>query len=486
MFVDNGMIGGSISSVIEKVSDTFHKAGKSAQILGDESELLDSCPSSERGTTSCFGAVVFHSSPNEPIKGGVWNYTIWSDRSLGHRFDVRSPNNDAQIFLLPLQNEIDSTIAAHMSNPNQDILRTMEQYPYTYESEEKREKDTRMSYLEGGIDYFGVVFFLGMVGIVYQMTGLIASEREHGLSQLMDAMVPSLGQWQPQAARLTSHYTAFAIIYFPSWLTIGIILSAVVYIKTSAAIMIFYHLTAGLALCSYSLVGAAFFKKAQLSGIITTVIAVVLAVIPQVLSAKKQTKATIIALSLIFPSSNYTYFLTFIGRWEREGFPANLSKSAPKSSNSMWTIHATVFWIFLIIQILVYPLLAAVIERFLFGTFSPNRQLHPQGDPSSPTVRLREFSKTYTQNCFLRIFWKKKADVNAVKSLTLDARKGQILMLLGPNGSGKSTTLDAIAGLSKVSSGRIDIDGNGGLGIAPQKNVLWYIHSKKVSRTMLM
>lgn len=57
--------------------------------------------------------------------------------------------------------------------------------------------------------------------------------------------------------------------------------------------------------------------------------------------------------------------------------------------------------------------------------------------------------------------------------MTLDARKGQILMLLGPNGSGKSTTLDAIAGLSTVSSGNVEIEGAGGLGIAPQKNVLW-------------
>lgn len=78
----------------------------------------------------------------------------------------------------------------------------------------------------------------------------------------------------------------------------------------------------------------------------------------------------------------------------------------------------------------------------------------------------------YRHNWFKNIF-KKKKDVYAVKSLTLDARRGQILMLLGRNGSGKSTTLDAIAGLSKVNSGRIDIDGTGGLGVVPQRNVLW-------------
>ena len=47
------------------------------------------------------------------------------------------------------------------------------------------------------------------------------------------------------------------------------------------------------------------------------------------------------------------------------------------------------------------------------------------------------------------------------------------MMLLGPNGSGKSTTLDTIAGLNKLSSGSIEIDSTGGLGIAPQGNVVW-------------
>ncbi len=55
----------------------------------------------------------------------------------------------------------------------------------------------------------------------------------------------------------------------------------------------------------------------------------------------------------------------------------------------------------------------------------------------------------------------------------MHARKGQILMLLGPNGSGKSSTLNAVAGLSTVTSGQIEVNGTGGLGIAPQRNVMW-------------
>lgn len=60
-----------------------------------------------------------------------------------------------------------------------------------------------------------------------------------------------------------------------------------------------------------------------------------------------------------------------------------------------------------------------------------------------------------------------------MNELSLNARKGQIMVLLGANGSGKSTTLDAIAGLSSITSGSIEVDGTGGLGLCPQKNVLW-------------
>ena len=75
------------------------------------------------------------------------------------------------------------------------------------------------------------------------------------------------------------------------------------------------------------------------------------------------------------------------------------------------------------------------------------------------------------------MFWERKEAVCAVKCLNLEAHRGQILMLLGRNGSGKSTTLDAIAGLRKVVSGRIEIDGTGGVGVVPQRNVLWYVTS---------
>ena len=49
--------------------------------------------------------------------------------------------------------------------------------------------------------------------------------------------------------------------------------------------------------------------------------------------------------------------------------------------------------------------------------------------------------------------------VRAVHSLSLAARRGEVVTLLGPSGCGKTTTLRAIAGLETPEAGRIAIDG---------------------------
>ncbi len=49
--------------------------------------------------------------------------------------------------------------------------------------------------------------------------------------------------------------------------------------------------------------------------------------------------------------------------------------------------------------------------------------------------------------------------VRAVQSVSLAARRGEVVTLLGPSGCGKTTTLRAIAGLERPDRGRIAIDG---------------------------
>jgi branched-chain amino acid transport system ATP-binding protein len=49
--------------------------------------------------------------------------------------------------------------------------------------------------------------------------------------------------------------------------------------------------------------------------------------------------------------------------------------------------------------------------------------------------------------------------VAAVRDLSLEVRRGEIVGLIGPNGAGKSTTLHAIMGLVPVHRGAVSLDG---------------------------
>jgi multiple sugar transport system ATP-binding protein len=55
--------------------------------------------------------------------------------------------------------------------------------------------------------------------------------------------------------------------------------------------------------------------------------------------------------------------------------------------------------------------------------------------------------------------WKRYDRVEALRGLDLEARDGELLVLVGPSGSGKSTALRVAAGLDAVSEGRISIGG---------------------------
>jgi len=58
--------------------------------------------------------------------------------------------------------------------------------------------------------------------------------------------------------------------------------------------------------------------------------------------------------------------------------------------------------------------------------------------------------------------------VAAVRDLSLEVRRGEIVGLIGPNGAGKSTTLHAIMGLVPARSGEILLSGRSLRGRAPE------------------
>ncbi|KAI0407227.1 hypothetical protein F4802DRAFT_45445 [Xylaria palmicola] len=476
VFVNNGLAGGDIDRIIDIVADQVTGAGKDAVKLSDIGDLTSECRSTLRGSSTCFGAVVFNSSPREG-SGGIWNYTLRADGVLGSRIFVDEDDNDSQVYTLPLQRAVDSTIAdigASGDGGSRSLPSTTDEYPFTPLTKEERQQEIRRLYQSSLTNFLAVAFVIVVIGVCYHMTGHMATEREIGMSQLLDAMMPTKYLWQAQVARLLSHHLSFSIVYLPGWVIGSIIIARGVWVHTSVAIVLIYFILAGFAFTSLSILGAAFFRKAQLSGVVTTIIYILLAILAQTLTSPKT--ATVAVLSLLFAPCNFVWYMTWIARWERKELPADLTGTPPENP---WELPGIVFWVFLIIQIFAYPLIGAYLERVFHGTTTKGRTILRDQDVAAAegdAVRLDGFTKIYKPSPLRRLFSfisKPRDPVVAVDHLSMSAGRGQILALLGANGSGKSTTLDSIAGISKLTSGNITIDGTGGLGIAPQKNVLW-------------
>lgn len=81
-------------------------------------------------------------------------------------------------------------------------------------------------------------------------------------------------------------------------------------------------------------------------------------------------------------------------------------------------------------------------------------------------IEVRDLCISYRTlgNYSIRNMLKKKDDINqyfqAVKHVSFDVGKGEILGIIGKNGSGKSTMLRAIAGIFAADAGRVDIKNN--------------------------
>lgn len=470
-FVNNGNIGGEISAVIDRLAITVTQAGAVPVVVATEQELLDVCPSSLRGATACYAAASFHSSPTEG-DAGAWNYTLRADGAFGISIFVTQDDNDQEIYVLPFQHAIDAAIASQGGGSIPEAS-AISQFPYTSRTNEQLQRNITRLYMGTLINILALAYFIGFVGVTYQLVGSMATERELGMSQLIESMVSGNSRWKAQAARLISFHLAYDILYLPGWIIMPIIVANLTFPTSSVGLVLGYHVLCGLALSSWSIMFGSLFRKAQLSGITVVIVSILLAIVAQV--TRPWNQAAVIVLSLLCTPINYTLFIIYLARWEQGTLAADISRSAPGDPTP---VVGYVFWILLIIQIIVFPLVGALIERTLYGTASKSRKITYGASESSNAVELAGLSKHYepgwwNRNLVARLGGKRKETVKAVNELNMSVRTGQIMVLLGANGSGKSTTLDAIAGLSEISAGSITIDGTGGMGLCPQKNVLW-------------
>ncbi|KAK1963191.1 ABC transporter [Colletotrichum sublineola] len=472
VFVNNGLSGGAIDRVIESLSEEVTRAGKNPTTIDKPSEISRICRSSFRANTSCYGAVIFHSSPNEG-EGGIWNYTLRGDGAFGSSFKVNKDDNDVQVYTLPLQRAVDSVIVRiNSTEADQSPLSDVREWGFTDETEEERQASARRTYQQTIIDYLGVSFVLALIGVSYHLPGHVATEREKGLSQLIDSMMSTRYEWEAQVVRMLSSFYSFASIYFPGWIVASVISWGMIWKESSIGVVLVFFVLSGLALTSQAILGASFFKKAQLSGVINSLVYVLLGVLAQALP--NASTGAVAVLSLLFTPCAFVFFIKSIARFEADGKPMNLFQAPPNSAS---TLPGIVIWIFLIIQIIVYPLLAAFVERQIHGVGSESRKIYKgEGIQPQHAVTINGLTKVYSPNILRRAFApviKARSPTVAVNNLDLTVKRGEIVALLGANGSGKSTTLDAVAGISRFNQGSITIDASGGIGIAPQKNVLW-------------
>jgi ATP-binding cassette subfamily A (ABC1) protein 3 len=478
-FIDNGMAGGDVGAVINSLSQQVRDAGRIAKNYNSSWALAQECRTNTKGSSPCYGAVIFTSSPTQGTnesQPGHWNYTIRGQgSSYGGSVDIRSNENGLEVALLPFQRALEREMIMQ-SNPTaaKKIPENIDVILYTDQDQSVLDNSRTSNYLLYCIYAFGPVFAFALLELVYHLTSFVARERELGMSGLIDTMISGGSNVRGRVVRQISTWISFALVYFPSWLSIGLIISLVCFPETSRNWPVGFAIFAGFSVLSFALFGASFFKKAQLSGSIMIVIAIVGAILPVVLF--EQTKVVCAILSVLFPTANFTYYVTNHATFEAANKQASMTRSSYDSENDdpsrNFRMPLVFHWVMAFVHIIVFPFLAFAVEHLLHSTASKNRTFEKPAKAGEPTVTLTGFTKTYYPGFFSRIF-KRRSAVHAVKSIDLQAYAGQILCLLGPNGSGKSTTLNCIAGDQKVSSGSIRIDPTGGLGYAPQHNVIW-------------
>ncbi|KAG0125716.1 hypothetical protein HOY82DRAFT_672957 [Tuber indicum] len=462
-FVHNNL-GSEVRDLIDGIASPLIAAGIQVAILEKNEDLRIECKQTLRGSSPCFSAAVFDDSPASS-DNGVWNYTLRGDSSLdGNKINVKDHDNDVQTFLMPLQYAIDRAIAGRARQGSGDVV--VDEYMYTSLSQKEREDKIRRDYMTGITQYIGVAVFLGHVGIIYHQTGFQALERERGISALLESMGVS------KSARILAYFLSFSWVYSGGWVVMGLTMARGVFATTNAGIILVWFILTGLSCASFSIFASSFFKRTQLSGISTTLISIVLGIGAQVCHGSSS--GAIAILSLICPSSNFVLMAVILGRFEKKGQAASLTKSPPDQAS---TIPAIVLFVFLIIQIIGFAIGAAYVEKWLYGTESPgHRSSNPALIAPENAVEIRAFTKRYKPSILGNLLAAgKKETVIAVNKLDLDIRQGQVLVLLGANGSGKTTTLEAIAGLAAVDEGeiRINTGKKGGIGVCPQKNVFW-------------
>jgi ATP-binding cassette subfamily A (ABC1) protein 3 len=208
VFVQQPGLGADIGRAVDILANLLGE-DKQLVYLTNENDLLTTCRESLRGTSDCFAAIVFNDSPLTVGKNSMWNYTIRADnRWNGFSFHVNQHNNDEDLVYLPLQVALENAIINSTIIPNS--------YMFTSITQATADAHTRQKYQQLIISSYAIAFVISIISPVYHSVGMVTTERESGMTQLIDAMGGS------GARRILSYVLAFDLIYTPCWIVFGI------------------------------------------------------------------------------------------------------------------------------------------------------------------------------------------------------------------------------------------------------------------------
>lgn len=470
VFVRNGIAEADLSPFYEPVITSLGSAVET-HVVDDPNDLFTLCKQALSGSSDCFAAVLFLTFNQTDVE-----YSIVLDPSIGQQYTYGNFRTDSSLYtnrVLPLQFAINSHIG-NISSSAKFSTQPFSGYFGPNSFVPPTDPPTNGPFWLSLVQTFvAPIFILIVIGVVYHLSTFVATERETSMSELLEA------QNVTTTPRILSTLTSFFAIYFPGLLASSIIITQVLFVRTSDILFLFIFLLGGVSIITSSHFIASFFGKAQLAGLYASTLVFALALISlsaSLSSFPKKHYSEVLGLSIFFPPITFANFIGDVAGREYNLHGFSLHHKAPLvdsggNETAMQRIDGYLYIIFFIIQTFAYGAGTYFLERKLWGV---KRNYDLIESTSDIALRCTGLTKTYYgKRPWYWPFMRKGAPNVAINNLDLEVKKGSVTFLLGPNGGGKTTTLKCVAGMTGMDAGsRLELN-EGGLvfGICPQSNV---------------
>lgn len=195
--------------------------------------------------------------------------------------------------------------------------------------------------------------------------------------------------------RILSTFLSFFALYFPGFLFSSIVMTQVLFEKTSDILMIFVTLLAGASFIASAHFLASFFARANLAGLYTSTLAFALALITlaaQLTVLEPTTQIT--ALAAVFPPACWATLIEDIALREANliGFSLHTVMKDPENlEKKVQLLNGYLYVIFFLAQIVVYSLATYFVESFLWGVTRNFERIEGSSDVA---IRCTGLTKT--------------------------------------------------------------------------------------------